>query len=209
MLKKLKNQWLTNTIAYLSENLRFVCMTASLLLGILIGALLIRNDLLREFTDTSQMLSDFISARTQNSFGVLFAHSFLSSSIYILIAYFLGLFLLGAVPSIVLPAVRGLGIGVVCGYLYATHGLQGVAFSFLIVLPCTFLQCIVFMLACKEAFVFSSCMFKHYFQESYHPLESDLLKKYSIRFAVLFLFTALISLPDSLLSNVFIGIFGF
>jgi len=209
MIPRMNRQWINRTTAYLSENIRFVVLSLILLLGILVGALLIRNSLLTDSFDPLTLVSRYIDARSAGGIVGVYFQSFFSSFIYLVILYFSGLFLFGIVPCMLIPWMRGLGIGVICGYLYSVHGMQGAAFSFLIILPCTFLQCVVLLIASKDALRFSVGMFKHYTHSTYHPLENDIFKRYTIHFCVMTIFTALIAIPDTLLSHVFINIFGF
>ncbi len=209
MNNKWKKQSLDTTLHFCRNNGRFLCMTVSLLLGVLIGSLLVRNNVLLSRTVMESYFRDFISSRSSNPTITVFIFSLLSSCVYLCIAYIMGLFMYGTIPSVFLPAFRGLGIGAVCGYIYLVYGLKGAAFVLLIILPFHFCYSLILLIGCREAMIFSGSMFLGYTKNLSITNMHIALKKYNLRFLVLFLVCAAVAIPDCLFSAIFLDVFGF
>lgn len=209
MIQRFKKQWLPLVISYLVKNCHIVLMAFLLVLGVLVGGILIRNDSLYDVFDLPKFFQNFIAARNSGGFSSVYVRSFLSSFLFLLGAYCSGFFVYGFIPSVLLPFVKGLGIGAVCGYVYQTFGLKGVAFAMLVVLPPAFLQGFLLMLACKASFRSSLSLAGFLIKGNnlIHP--QQVFKAYNISFLILLLFAAGVALLDSILSNIFMGVFGF
>lgn len=208
MIQKWKKQVLQDVLTYVLHNGRWILMLVSLLLGILSGSLFIRNSGTISFVDLSLFFHNFTAARNSASILSIILHSFLSSMLYLFLAYCSGLFVYGIIPAVLLPFIKGLGIGAVCGYLYQVYALKGVAFSMLVVIPAAFLYSLILAIACKEALQFSASIAAFLIKGNNWVNVSLQFKKYNLRFMVLLLFTAGVSIIDGILSRVFIGVFG-
>ncbi len=209
MIGRFKKQWLNQVVQYSFHNSRIILMTASLLLGVLIGSLVIRNSAVMQSLSLGDHFNQYVTIRSSANLLVIFSHSFFTTAIYLLLAYVLGLCLYGCIPSVLLPLFRGLGIGAVCGYIYGTYGLKGAAFALLLLLPFTFCYSLILLIGCREALIFSASMFNLYTKRLSSNHVPHSLKKYNIRFLVLLLFHVAVSIPDCLLTRLFINVFGF
>ena len=209
MIVNLKMIWMQQTTNYFRKNHKLIFMALSLLAGVLIGSLFMRNQQIVQTLSIETYFRQFVTARMTNSFLSLFLHTFISAVLYIAVAYCLGLFVFGCIPSVLLPAFRGLGIGAVVAYIYETYGIKGAAFVLFLVLPFTFCHSLLLLLGCREALTFSRAMFKSYAMGVPTVNLLQAFKKYQLRFLVLLILTAVIAVPDCLLSSIFIRVFGF
>lgn len=128
---------------YFKENWRMLLMGTALLCGMAIGALLIRNRSVMNLTDIENTFHNFFTQRSTQNFFHTFLYSLWTSFPLLLVTYCCGFFALGAPFTVMLPLYKGLGLGVISGYLYAYHGLKGVAFSALLLLPGHFLSTLI------------------------------------------------------------------
>ena len=113
----------------------------------------------------------------------------------------------GYFPCYLLLLIRGMGYGAVCGYLYASMGLKGIAFVLLVLLPPAFIHFAVLLVAACEAFRFSVLLTKNYYLDIMVIQPSAHVKRYHIRFGVLLGFVLLSALLDGVLSYVFFDVF--
>lgn len=203
-----KQQW-EQIKNYVIRNFTFVMVMLSLLIGVLMGALLIRGGSFSAVSRFSVSFEQFIQTRQEGSYGSVFIRSFATSSVYLLVLFCCGLFVYGSPLCYLATLMRGLGFGAVSGYLYSTYGLKGVAFTLLVLLPTTFFNCIVLILASKEAVRFSASMVTGYFRGFSLNVGSRDFKQYHKRFFIFLIVTLFISLMDAGLSTVFIHVFGF
>ncbi len=88
----------------------------------------------------------------------IFISSFFSILVFALIIEVTALSFWGAVVIPLLVTFRGLGLGIVAGYLYLIYGLKGIAFYILILLPGIFISSIGIVIFAAESFKFS-CKF--------------------------------------------------
>ncbi len=77
--------------------------------------------------------------------------SFLQNIIIILFLMFLGFSSVGYLFVYLAPFFKGLGLGAMCGYIYSSYLLKGVAYCCFLIFPAAVLQLFALMLACNES----------------------------------------------------------
>ena len=194
---------------YLKQNWRVLLMGLALVLGMCVGALLMRSNAFINVTDIKNMVNQFITQRSTQSFFVTLLYSFSTSLPILLVAYCCGLFAFGAPVAVLLPFYKGLGLGVISGYLYAHFGMQGVAFSTLIVLPSGFFSSLIYLAACREAFLLSTKLFRVFRDGSVHSSMQEEWRCYTKRFALFFILILICAVFDSVMSELFMRFFAF
>lgn len=128
---------------YVNLNKFFIFLCVIFIAGITIGStVLSKNSLLAD--NTKAFFKDYISVHTTNSF---FKKFLTCSSRYfiILILYFLsGTSMIGVAITPFITAWQGILFASVSSYLYITHGLSGIAFNAIILIP----PSVVFTICC-------------------------------------------------------------
>lgn len=126
----------------------------------------------------------------------------------VLLIFLSGLSLAG-VPFIgAVPVFRGLGLGLVSGYLYRTQGLKGVAYCMLILYPHSVLSVGAMILCALEAWRMSFHFIGLFRSGGQINFPSE-LKLYSARFVVFLGIIMLSGVIDAFLSKAFSGFFVF
>lgn len=195
-------------VSFVAENLRLIIMTASLLLGLILGAIVIRNGWFSDSFKISELFENFVAERSSDSVFKTVLGSLSTNFIYIAAAYFAGVFAFGVPVSLALPLIKGIGVGWVCGYVYMAFGLKGVAFAMLIIIPNAFISSLVLLHACTAAFGFSKKLFGIFFKDEVCHDFKLLFSKYSVKFLIFVLAMIFSSVIDAIMSGVFIGVFG-
>ena len=148
--------------------------------------------------------SQRLSRLDNNVFGNALSY-FGGDFLFLAVAYILGLCAGGLPLIMLLPVLRGLGIGVVSGWLYMTHGATGVGYSVLVLYPATVVSILVMLAGCKESMLMSSDMLLM-LNGKLERAESG-LRLYSTRFMVLTMVSVIAAVLDALCFAVFSGIF--
>jgi len=125
--------------------------------------------------------------------------------IFLAIAYVFGLSAGGLPLLLVLPVLRGLGIGVLSGGLYLAHGATGVGYALLVHYPATVISMLIMFSACKESMLMSGDMLL-LLNGKIERAESS-LQRYSMCYVVLVLASAIAATVDVITFAVFAGVF--
>jgi stage II sporulation protein M len=178
-----------------------------ILIGVVIGALVAKNDGVQNQSSFSFFMQNAFSASTASKgFISLLISAFFSSSILICCAFFLGLCAIGS-PAIVLILVfKGAGIGLSIGYLYMQYGLKGVAISALCILPQAVLSSIAIIIACREGIRFSVQLASVVLPTGKQlQLWSNFLE-YCYKFVICFVIVFIASILDALATTGLLGL---
>ena len=125
--------------------------------------------------------------------------------LFLAVAYLLGLCAGGLPLLLLLPVLRGLGIGVTSGWLYMTYGPTGVGYSLLVLYPATVVSLLIMLAGCKESMLMSSDMLLM-LNGKLERAESS-LRLYTTRYFVLVLTSVLAAALDAACFSVFSGVF--
>lgn len=183
---------------------KFLIMSLAVITGAAIGAVLIQRGYAVYYING--LFEDFISLRQSRGFISVFLNS-LGSALLLLISVFIsGISAVGVPVSFAALIYKGLGFGMICGYLYAVFGSSGLLFSAVIIIPYAFVSSVALILACRESFGLSIRIFSQLLPEAkYIKLWGD-LKTFCKRYAVILLITVAASFMDALLAKIFISL---
>ncbi len=193
---------------YILRNGLLVSFFVLFSVGLVLGSVTYRT--LRETpTQLPYVFEQFISGRENASLLILVCRSLFSAFLPLLLSYCFGLFMYGYIPCFLLVFIRGMGYGMVSGYIYTAYELKGVAFVLLVILPAAFIHSLLLFIGAREAFRFSVLLSKNYFRDLTVMNPCNRLKRYHYQYLILSGFTVVAALMDGLLSRVFMDVFGF
>lgn len=139
-----------------------------------------------------------------SAFGSALSY-FTTDVIFMLLAFLLGLCAAGLPFLLMLPVLRGLGVGVVSGWLYASYSLPGVGYSVLVLYPATVVSVLIMLAYCKESMLMSGDMLLMLTGKQERTESS--LRLYATRYLVLLLVSILAAALDAICFSAFSGIF--
>ncbi|MBQ8016029.1 MAG: stage II sporulation protein M [Clostridia bacterium] len=186
------------SIKKLLQNSRIYLLTSLFAAGIIIGAISIHKDSLIIEKLTS-LIDSYAILKAGQGITANFCNSLTVNAIFAAFNLFLGFSLIGYPLIIWLPFLRGLGIGGVCGYLYSTYRLTGLAYSLLIIYPGAIVSTFAFMLACNDSCEYS----KNAYLKSISgrgQFEKNETKVFIIREALFFAVSGVSAIIDALFS---------
>ncbi len=192
----------------LFSNKRIIFLTAVFTAGVVAGSVIISKDNTEIVNYIVDIFKSYTLQRGQQKLISGFLHSAVGECVYILISYFLGLSVMGLPAICALPFVKGLGTGVVLGYLYSSFKWKGVGYSLLIIFPGMLTASLALIFACGESLAMSAGLLS-VINGNKAPMLKDFFKIYNIRYLVFFLVSLFASLLDAVLMKSFSGLFSF
>lgn len=197
-----------STVQFFRRNWCLLLLSFSLLCGIFLGSLTLDIPVFSQLK-ISGTFTDFLTSRQNSTFFLIFRASFSAVFCFIIVSFLSGLFVFGTPITLIIPFVRGIGLGVSGGYLYTVYGFKGVAFWIFIMLPHCFISSVAIILACKSAFSLSGSMLQQIKKSPPALLLNKNLKSYCMKYILILLIAFVSSFLDALLSSLFIGVFSF
>ncbi len=187
------------------ENSRIYFMTAFFALGMLIGASSLNNESIL-FEKISQIIESYTLLKADQGILMNFCNSLTVSAVFVFINLFLGFSMIGYPLLLFLPFLRGLGIGMVCGYLYSAFKLTGLGYSILVIYPGAIVSTFALFMACNDSCEYSKNAYLKAIRGR-GQFEKNETKVYLLRQLVFFGILAASSLLDALFSKIFSGFF--
>jgi len=138
----------------------------------------------------------FLPGQCGSSFFTVAWNTFLSSALFISAAYFAGLFAFGQPLGIALLIYRGFGIGASSAALYSSEGIGAALKVTLQLMPVALAFTGVAILAVRELLRVSTTILRLWTIGELKNEKLIDLKLYSVKYAVLLLLSAIISLAD-------------
>lgn len=188
-------------------NSRIYILSAIFAAGIIIGASTVKSDLF-----VVEKLVSLIDSYTllKSGQGIIynFCNSLSISGLFIGAGLFLGFSLIGYPFIMWLPLLRGMGLGVVCGYLYSTYKLIGLGYSLLIIYPGAIVSTFAFILVCNDSCEYSKNAYAKAIQGR-GQFEKDETRVYLMRQLVFLGITAVSAIIDAVFSSAFSRFFDF
>lgn len=135
----------------------------------------------------------------------IFRSTLVSSLIFIIVAFFSGLFAFGQVMGIVLIVIKGMEIGLSSAFVYAEKGLYAFPAVMVLNVPKAVALSAIAVLAVREVWRSSSAVL-HFLVSGEHSSEQVSLKLYCVKYIVLIVIIFIISMADSLMNYIFAGL---
>ena len=139
----------TGIITSLKKNRRMLLMMLLFAAGMIFGAASVKKADGYLSGAFSNMFSVYISSKGTQSLGVNFINSLAVNAAFMLAVFVFGLCAVGLPLICVLPVIRGVGIGMLSGYLYSNFALRGLGYCALVIYPGLIPAVFALLLACS------------------------------------------------------------
>lgn len=194
-------------ILTLIESKRVLIFTGIFAIGMLIGAGAVKANSATLVVKLLTIFNNYREVRMQQPMAINFCNSFINAFSYLVIIYCAGLCAVGTPVIYAVPLIRGLGLGLINGYLYNAYLIKGVGYSMLILFPGIVFYVIVMIMACNEGTLMSKEMLLMIMNKKLEGENS--FKFYSVRFLLFCIITAIGALVETFFFSVFSGFFDF
>ena len=119
---------------YVTLNKIFIVLCVLFIVGIALGSsVLSKNSWLSQ--NTELFFKGFVDVHTKKTFFKKLLYCFVRYIVVIILYFISGASLLGVAVTPFITVWQGIVIGSVMSYLYASHGLSGIAFNAIILIP--------------------------------------------------------------------------
>ncbi|MCI5796961.1 MAG: hypothetical protein MR019_08860 [Ruminococcus sp.] len=173
----------------------FLLMTV-FIIGLVFGAMSLRN-LGDDYTQKIQsFIVNYFLAKSSQSLFTVFVTALLRDCLFLLIPFIFGLCLIGEPIVWLEPVLRGLGIGLISGYLYRTYNIDGMKFYGIVMLIPFVLSSSIMLAACHESILMCRDINRKIKDNT--VIQSNFIKLYLIRYAVLLISEILISIISTI-----------
>lgn len=188
------------------ENSRLYFLTAFFIIGLIIGAFSVKTDSEGISGSLKQLVESYTELRGEQGIAANFCNSLAVNGFFVALAFFFGFSLIGYPFLMLLPMIKGMGIGIVSGYLYSTYKFLGLGYSLLIIYPGALISVFAFILACGNSCEYSKNAYAKAIQGR-GQFEKDETKIFAFRQLITFALCAVGSVADALFSAMFSGFF--
>lgn len=179
----------------LKQNQKLVILTVLLICGLILGALTDKKAADTSAAPLREIIENYYQVKGEQSFLQNFLSTLGTESVYMGLALIFGVCAFGEPILWLLPLIKGLGLGLISGYLYQQHAVTGLAyFSAAILLPSVIASASE-LFACKESILMTRDINRILLKKQ-NADGVEMFKLYFMRYAVLFgtlLFSAVLS----------------
>lgn len=200
---KWKNKNILQTI---EKNYNIIILTTLIGFGIIIGSILISRTSSEFNNSIDNLYNNFVASIKEKSFISTFFDTFFTSMVYIFLFFIMGTNALGVPFVYFLACIKGIGNGIISGYLYMTFGLQGVGFSTLVLFPYALFSSIIIILMGNSSLKMSKTIFSG-LNGKFPNFNEITIKKYCVNFLIYTAFFLVASIIDAIFKVSFSDVF--
>ena len=186
-------------------NIPLIVLATLFITGLVVGAICVHTAGSGVLEKLTRMFQNYSQIRSQQSMLMNFGNSFATGAFCIILLYLSGLSAWGIVPALLLPLFKGMGLGMICGTLYADYGIRGFGYCVMVILPGALLSALAVILSAKEAIRASSFIFARFCLS--REAEQTSFRNYTVKFFILLLFIGFGAVMDMLTIQFFSGLF--
>jgi len=183
----------------LREEWKMVTLVSIFLSGMIIGAIAAKHTDNEINARLVTMFSDFTMLRNTQSIFQTFVNSFTVFFIYLAIVFSFGLCAVGIPIISVIPLFRGIGLGMIAGYLYSTYSFSGAGYCMVILFPSAIISTAALLFGCNESLVMSYEIFN--IMSGKIPNQyGNIFKRYSLRYGILLAIMTVAAIIDTVMT---------
>lgn len=187
------------------ENSRIYLISVLFAAGLVTGALLLKYN--SDATENISVIFDsYSSIRTEQGIIINFLNTFGVNVIFFICSIFLGFSLIGYPFLMLLPLVKGMGLGALTGFLYSQFALKGFGYCVLMIFPGAAVASLALIAACNDSCEYSRNAYSKAIRGR-GQFEKDETRVYLLRQLVFLGVCAISSGIDTLFYEIFSGLF--
>lgn len=197
----------TGLIDIINQNNSLIFISFCFLLGLIIGVLYFKFKNVQGGFYSSEF--NKLYSQLSGGFWQILYHSFMRQLPFAAAVFLSGTCMVGSVlvPAVVI--VRGGTLGMIMGYAYSSHGLMGIVFNLLILIPASVLSAIALILSARESLGFSLSLARLAVPALSPPEIQNDFKLYCLRQMFVLLFFCASALVQTIMAMSFISFFEF
>lgn len=158
-----------------------------------------------ELSRLSVFSNSFVDVRSSGDLGEILVRSFVSSTVFIAVAFLSGFSALGQPLAVAVLLLRGMGWGAAMSQLYSLYGGRGALLSAVFVLLPAVITAAALMIAARESVAMSNILLCVVFSDRQHNGLRQTVRLYAVKFLVLEAAAAVAAGLECLLTVIFAG----
>lgn len=184
----------------LKNNQTLTLLCTLLLTGMFLGAVCVKHADEAMLEKIKLLTGTYISSGVSRSILDNFLSYISADTVFIILSVFFGLCVIGEPILWTLPMIRGLGLGLITGFVYKTYSVQGVLYSTALIVVPAVISSLAMAVSCKES-ILSSREIKSALKEDGKQFNyREFLKLFAVRNLILYAFVVLAGLVGCLLT---------
>lgn len=175
-----KKQTKQHNNIHITDNLYRLSVMCFGILSIIAGSIFYKSNC----NEIIELLNQQLSFIYSDKFSTILFQHIKIETIFFLINFILGTSFIGASISIFIPIIKCFITGIICSYFYNQHGLHGVLFCLLLLIPFMTITTASLIYASNESIYMSKYIFKTITNKN--TADNISIKLYLIRYAMLY-----------------------
>lgn len=206
-IKTIKFKSVNNSDPEMDREVKGLIIAVSLFAaGMIIGAGLLKSSTFNN-PDFISLFDNFVQIRAEQKIYQLFFNSLAINLACIFVINFAATSCIGIPLAVVIPVIKGLGTGIVAGYLFSEFTINGIGYYLLTMLPGCVICNTAILLACNDACFLSADILATVLSRK-QP-DSNVLKNYLKRNIIIIILTISSALIECLSVKIFAYMFIF
>ena len=189
------------------ENSRLIVLVLLFAGGIVAGSLVVKKDV-GLIAETEELLMDYAMKKAGQGVFQNFKCSFLTNIVFISVTVFSAFSLIGYPLILIVPFFKGLGMGLVSGYLYSAYKFMGLGYTLLMIYPGAIFSVIGLLIICNDCCEYSKNAYNKAILGRGH-FEKNETKYFMLRQLVFITLSVIGAIIDGLCTELFSGFFNF
>lgn len=181
-----------------------VLLSMLFLIGMFYGTLILRVNIFNDDIIVTNLMTEYINKYQTQTVLACFYSSITSTCLFLVISYLLGYSAVFQPIILLLPLIRGIGLGYLMSLIYSTYLMKGVLFCAVIIIPSAVVSFFCILFACRESIKLSNLFFFSFAKKNSKQVEMSTVRLYTLKLAILLL----ISIGGAILEAVCFFLFG-
>lgn len=186
-----------------------ILLSMLFLIGIFYGTLILRVNIFNNDIIITNLMEEYITKHQEQTVLACFYSSITSTCLFIIISYLLGYSAVFQPIILMLPLIRGIGLGYLMSLIYSTYLVRGVIFCAVIIIPSAIVSFFCILFACREAIKLSNLFFFSFARKNSKPVELSTIRLYTLKLVILLLISVGGAILEAICFFLFGGIFKF
>lgn len=182
-----------------------IIMLAIFAAGMIIGAGMLRNNTADFASNFTEIFDSYTKTRATQKIYTVFFNSLMIHLLFLIIAFVGGFSCIGLPIITILPFLKGIGTGMVAGYLFTNFAMSGIGYYLLTILPGAVIGNSTMLLACNCSNFASIDLLSVITGK--HPADILLIQNYIKKYMILLVLSSFAALTDTILTKAFSYLF--
>lgn len=175
--------------------------------GVIVGSGIFRNGNSELSNELAQVFDTFVTARENQKLYVTFFNSAIINTVFLIIPFIFGLSCVGLPVTAIVAVTKGLGLGIVAGYMFSNFAMSGIGYYLLTIFPGAIIANSILLLGCNCSLFMSTDILSVILSKK-QP-DANMLSTYLKKYLILLIGSFAASAIDGILTKAFSYLFSF